>query len=292
MVLTGTSYKLFLQPVLIDAFSDDPSQKEERHTWRLCGLRSSASLEWEAMAISYTVIIWLTVLFFAICMGGPILKLFLMNNRERLRLRELGVLGLFLVLLSGVFTLAGLQSAYFHSNDDDTEGRLQQLSENLSRNIHLELRLMRNQLVAMCRTAALKQDLAAAEKRRRYPAANRRPTHGKTAAERAAQVESCRRGRRYPNFNNAFWTDDDGHQIIKWSPGDYVTPLIDMSGLRVFSEPKTAYLDATGPPLRFDSVLPPNRLEYLVALGMNTKDCNPELNKSGIRGDIRAARRF
>ena len=31
VVLTGTSYKLFLQPVLIDAFSDDPTRKEERH---------------------------------------------------------------------------------------------------------------------------------------------------------------------------------------------------------------------------------------------------------------------
>ena len=90
VVLTGTSYKLFLQPVLIDSFSDDPSQPEERHTWMLCGLRSSATLEWEALAISYTVIIWLTVLLFAILMGGPILKLFLMNRRERLRLRELG----------------------------------------------------------------------------------------------------------------------------------------------------------------------------------------------------------
>ncbi len=292
VVLTGTSYKLFLQPVLIDAFSDDPTQKEERHTWRLCGLRSSASLEWEAMAISYTIIIWLTVFFFAICMGGPILKLFLMNNRERLRLRELGVLGLFLVLLSGVFTLAGLQSAYFHSNEDDTEGRLEQLSQNLSRNIHLELRLMRNQLVEMCRTVALKQDLAAAETKEIIRQQIGNPTPGKTAAERAAQVEVAAAAGRYPNFNNAFWTDDDGHQIIKWSPGGYVTPLIDISGLRVFSEPKTAYLDATGPPLRFDSVLPPNRLEYLVALAMSTKDCNPGLNKSDIREDILGGQAF
>src|SRR5260370_22292730 len=85
VVLTGTSYKLFLQPVLIDSFSDDPSQPEERHTWMLWGLRSSATLEWEALAISYTVIIWLTVLLFAILMNGPILKLFVMNRRERLR---------------------------------------------------------------------------------------------------------------------------------------------------------------------------------------------------------------
>jgi hypothetical protein len=291
VVLTGTSYKLFLQPVLIDAFSDDPSVQEEQHTWRLCGLRSSASLEWEAMAISYTVIIWLTVVFFAVCMAGPILKLFLMNNRERLRLRELGVLGLFLVLLSGVFTLAGLQSAYFHSNDDDTEGRLQHLSENLSKNIHRELWLMRDQLVAMCHTAALKHDLSDSENREVVRKQIADPPDGKPPADKPAQELAAVAG-RYPNFNNAFWTDDDGHQIVKWSPGDYVTPLIDISGQRIFSEPKTAYLDATGPPLRFDSVLPPNRLEYLVALAMNTKDCSPELEQSGIRGDISGGQAF
>ena len=159
VVLTGTSYKLFLQPVLIDTFSDDPAQPEEQHTWTLCGLRSSANLEWEALAISYTVIIWLTVGLFAVFMGGPILKLFLMNNRERLRLRELGFLGLFLILLSGIFTLAGLQAAYFHSNDDNTEGQLKQLSENLAADIHLELQLMRKQLLELCKTDALKQDL-------------------------------------------------------------------------------------------------------------------------------------
>ena len=47
-----------------------------------------------------------------------------------------------------------------------------------------------------------------------------------------------------------------------------------------------------GPPLHFDSVLPPNRLEYLVTLAMNTKDCNPELANSGIRGDISGGQAF
>src|SRR5258708_6381817 len=279
VVLTGTSYKLFLQPVLIDAFSDDPSQEEEQHKWTLCGLRSSATLEWEALAISYTIIIWLAVLFFAICMGAPILKLFLMNHRERLRLRELGFLGLFLVLLTSVFTLSGLQ-AYFHSNDDDTDRQLRLLGDNLSQDIHLELGLMRDQLVALCRTDALKRDLhlaATKEVIRRgiapsdeeAAAASTRKPVDKSAKELANAANI------YPNFNNAFWTDDDGHQVVKWSSGGYVTPLIDVSGLRAYKQPKTTYLDANGPPLLFDSVLPPNRLGYLFSLAMHTKECTP-----------------
>jgi hypothetical protein len=229
VALTGTNYKLFLQPVLIDAFSDDPSQKEERHRWMLCGLRSSATLEWEALAISYTIIIWLTALLFAVCMGGPMLKLFLMNNRERLRLRDLGFLGLFLILLSGIFTLSGLQAAYFHSNDDDTEGQLQQLGERLSKDIHLELGLMRDQLVALCRTQTLKHDLHSAE--------TNEIVRQKIADQSAGEVASA--ARIYLNFNNAFWTDDDGHQVVKWSSGQYATPLIDVSGMRAYTQPKT-----------------------------------------------------
>jgi hypothetical protein len=293
VVLTGTSYKLFLQPVLIDTFSDDPAQPEEQHPWTLCGLRSSATLEWEALAISYTVIIWLTVGLFAVFMGGPILKLFLMNNRERLHLRELGFLALLLVLLSGIFTLAGLQAAYFHSNDDNTEGNLKQLSENLAADIHLELGFMRKQLLELCQTDALKQDLRLAVTketiRQGFDKASA-AVPGKPVDKPPADIVNA--ARKYPNFNNSFWTDDDGHQVVKWSPGGYTTPLIDVSGQRIFTEPKTTYLDAQGPPLHFDSVLPPNRLEYLVVLAMNTTDCNPKLADSGIRGDITGGQSF
>ncbi|MCX6631645.1 MAG: hypothetical protein NTW28_28885, partial [Candidatus Solibacter sp.] len=260
-------------------------------------MRSSANLEWEAMAISYTVIIWLTVLLFAICTGGPILKLFLMNHRERFPLRDLGFLALFLVLLTGVFTLSGLQAAHFHSNDDNTEGKLRQLGKDLSNNIHSELGLMRDQLVAMCQTNALKHDLKKAQDnevtRQRiadFGDGKKRPESTSSTFDKVYSADLASAVQKYPgfNFNNAFWTDDDGHQVVKWSPGDYVTPFIDFSKQRTYTEPKTSYLDAdakTKGPLHFDSLLPPNRLEYLAALSMKTEDCVPDL--AGIREDIR-----
>jgi hypothetical protein len=305
VVLTGTSYKLFLQPVLIDAFSDAPGQPEEKHRWVICGLRSSAALEWEAMAISYTVIIWFTVVFFAICIGAPILKVFLMNQRERLRLRELGFLGLLLVLLSGVFTLSGLQAAYFLYNDDNEDGQLRQLGQDLSSNIHLELGLMRDQLLAMCQTKALQHDLMRAGPKAEggkttevtrqrigdyYPDKKLWPDTWPDSTKSTFDQDSAEAGlvarlHRNFNFNGAFWTDDEGHQVVKWNPGDYVTPFVDVSSLPPYTEPKTSYLDGRGPPVRFDSVLPPNRFEYLAAVSMNTKDCKPELDNS-VRADI------
>ena len=272
ILLTGTRYKLFLQPVLIDVFTDDPTQpKTDPEKWVVCGLRASSALEWEALAISYTVIIWLTALLFAIFMSGPILKLFFMNQREHFRLREFALLGLFLVLLGSVFTLSGLQWAYFHWKNDDTERQLQQLGGNLSHNIYRELQLMRGQLVALCGTNELGNDLEQADKRH-TEVIRKRPVDPPTDEKILTPL-----GKEYPYFANAFWTDDDGHQIVKWSTSEYVTPMIDVSKTPIYTHPKTTYLDGAGPPFYFDSILPPNKFEYLAALTMTTCACNRAL---------------
>jgi len=71
--LAGTRYKLFLQPVVLDVYSDeDEGQDEPAQEWVLCGLRSAKTLEWEALSISFMV--WLTALFLAIFMSSPLLK--------------------------------------------------------------------------------------------------------------------------------------------------------------------------------------------------------------------------
>jgi hypothetical protein len=79
------------------------------------------------------------------------------------------------------------------------------------------------------------------------------------------EIKGAARKYRNFNFNNAFWTDDDGQQLVKWSPGDYVTPFIDVSGMRAFTEPKTSYLDpAAGSAAASIQRCP--RLEYLVGV--------------------------
>ncbi len=274
VMLAGTGYKLFLQPVVIDSLG------ESAHEWVLCGLRSSSTLEWEALSISYGSIIWFTAVFFAVCMSGPALKIVFMNSRERLRLRELAFLGLFLVLLGGVFTLAALHAIQFPRRDD-TEVELRQLGDNLAQHIYHELRDMRDQLKAWCASPELALDLKEAEHREvvRTPA-----SRGRSGPTPPTEI--------YPYLGNVFWTDNDGHQIVKWSTSGYVTPLIDVSGLAIFTHPKRIYLDGQGPPFYFGSVLPPNKFEYLGAMTMTTYDCNPALRKSGILDDVTGGAAF
>ena len=292
VLLAGTHYKLFLQPILIDLGGDATQTGKERE-WAICGLRSSKALEWEALSISYTAVIGFTALFFAICMGGPVLKVIFINHRERFRLRELGLLSLFLVLLAGIFTLTALQFLVFRVNDE-TEARLRTLGDKLSSNIHDDLFKMRKQLLEWCevregdgddrsKVAVLAADLKKAEiseviRDVRKPWADQ--LNGVTPNPST-----------FPFINNAFWTDDDGHQIVKWSVSGYVTPLISIAKQALYTSPKRIYLDGAGPPFYFGSVLPPNKLEYLAALSMATEDCNAHLNDttingSAIRGDV------
>ena len=149
-MLAGTRYKLFVQPILLDVYTDDATRSEPAREWVLCGLRTSAALEWEALSISYTAIIGFTALFFAICMGGPMLKVIFINHRERFRLREVAFLSLFLVLLAGVFTLTALQTMHF-SMSDDVEVQLRSLGQTLSDHIYVDLKNMRGQLQEWCK---------------------------------------------------------------------------------------------------------------------------------------------
>jgi hypothetical protein len=67
----------------------------------------------------------------------------------------------------------------------------------------------------------------------------------------------------YHFVNNAFWTNDDGMQIVKWSTSGYLTPMIDLSRLRVYTQPRSTYLDNQAPAFHFDSTLPPTSSNIL-----------------------------
>ena len=295
VMLAGTRYKLFAQPILLDVFSDEPTRNEPTHEWVLCGLRTYTALEWEALSISYMTIIGFTALFFAICMGGPMLKVLFINHRERFRLRELPFLSLFLILLAGVFTLTALQAVHFNLNDD-TERQLNSLGEALSNNIHDDMQQMRAQLQAWCLDAALSKDFREAESHeviRNRPDPEILKITKQQTPQQTPEPSRDGRGLKDAFINTAFWTDDDGHQIVKWSTNGYVTPMIDLSKQPIYTSSRRTYLDATGPPFHFDSILPPNKLQYLAALTVDTVECKPSLKEKdpketepAIRGDI------
>ena len=283
--LAGTRYKLFLQPVVLDVYSDeDEGQAEPAQEWVLCGLRSAKTLEWEALSISSTFMVWLTALFLAIFMSSPLLKILFMNHRQHLRLREIAWLSSSLVLLAIVFTLSGLNAIGFPLNDD-TEEQLGILGRNLSNNIHYELKSMRNQLVDWCNLrptkqdksrVSLQEDLTSYKDKQRQVVRSYDPNY-QPPKHQISKLQSPSDVGSYSYLNNVFWTDDDGQQIVKWGASRYLTPMIDISQYRLFTHPESIYLDQKGPAFRFDSVIPTSKVEYLAALTISTKDCNIDL---------------
>jgi len=298
--LAGTRYKLFLQPVVLDVYSDeDEGQDEPAQEWVLCGLRSAKTLEWEALSISSTFMVWLTALFLAIFMSSPLLKVLFMNHRQHLGLREVGWLSSSLVLLAIVFTLSGLNALGFPLNDD-TEEQLEKLGHNLSNNIHDELESMRKQLVNWCKSTtttqseplvSLQGDLGTYKKEKHKVIRSYDPKYQlrkhQLRKDQVIKLQSPSEAKFYPYLNNVFWTDDDGQQIVKWGASRYLTPMIDISQYPLFRHPESIYLDRKGPPFHFDSVIPTNKVEYLAALTIRTEDCNGGLlNDFPSRSDL------
>lgn len=292
VMLAGTKYKLFLQPVLVSTFIDAATEEEPASEWVLAGMKSSASVDWEALSLSYTFFIWFTFLFFVIWASYKVLKIIFMNQREHLHLRELGSLGLSLVLLAAVLTFSLLQLD-FHLNDD-TEAQLHRVGGTLSKNIHDELRQMADQLTEWCGVAAngkdnLGDDLGKVARNGKPGSKDPQEVirnmnaEGKPLAR--ADIESTPEPTKYPYVNNAFWTDDDGHQIVKWSTIQYVTPMIDVSQLPIYGQ-AASYLEGNKSAFHFVSIMPPNKLEYLATLGMNTSVCTNERLKDTIPDDI------
>ena len=174
---------------------------------------------------------------------------------------------------------------------------MRSVGEALATNVHDDLSKIRRQLEQWCQSPEIRHDLTLAETTEVIRSTSESPSEKDTPA---TQV--------YPFAANAFWTDDEGHQIVKWSTNGYVTPMIDLSKQPLYTAPRRIYLDGTGPSFYFDSTLPPNKLEYLAAIAMDTDDCMktkvampsketaatgiPAAKEAPIRGDITAGSAF
>jgi hypothetical protein len=270
--LAGISYIVFLEPVTVDLNPGSHEGKPHTQRFTLLGLVPSRHFRWQSLAIPYRAVILFSSVFLLLCLSTPIIKIFFLNERGRLLLREIVFLPLLFAMIAGALTSIFLQTIYFNLRHDDTDDELKYIAGQMQTNIKGELGEMRNQLIAACQLAPeFKDDLL-------FP-------HLVIRTKVLESEPEFRKGARYPYFANVFWTDSQGRQTIKWSPTEHATPLIDISGLELFrslaAENHYFFLDGKYP-FRFDSLLPPNQDSYLGVLGMRTSDCvGPRPKESG-----------
>lgn len=259
--LAGVPYIVFLEPVTIDLNPTHNADEQQTKRFTLSGLVPLRRFRWQSLAISYPALIYISSAFLLLCLSAPIMKIFFLNEREALRLREIVLLPLLFVAIAGALTSICLQTIYFNMRHDDTDLELQNISGRMQDNIKSELAAMREQLVAACHEPDFEADVSL-------------PSH--VVRRNVLTSEFQHSGTPYPYFDSIFWTDDKGRQIIKWSSTDYATPLIDISGLE-FSQSLQSrrhyfFLDEQKP-FRLDSLLPPNQDNYVAVLGMRMSDC-------------------
>ena len=276
--LAGVPTLIFLEPVTIDLNPSRGAEKKYARRFTLCGLVPSRGFRWQSLAISYRAVILLFSVFLLLCLCTPIIKIFFLNERERLRLREIVVLPLLFAAVAGAGTAICLQMFYFGLGRDDTDRELNNVARQMQDNIKAEVTAMYAQLMAACDNDYLISDLAFHDKQDPPQQVIRNNVLG-------AEFLGAKPARApYPYFGSFFVTDDKGRQIVKWSTASEATPLIDVSSLEFFRhldyENHYFFLDGMRP-FRLDSLLPPNQDNYVGVMGMRISDCvDPQRYKS------------
>jgi len=189
----GRAYQVYLQPLRFQE-----AQQEAAADLMLAGFVPSAGLLRESLAFDTYLVAILLLLLVGLCLSYPFVKLWALHARERFRIRD--VLGLYLstgalvALCTTVFTSLDGYRRYTQL----TGNALYRLNAQLSHNVLDELRAARRQLAAYDRCSA-NLDLR-----------NTQP------AERV-------------NVEQVAWTNAAGLQLLKATPSEHATPLVNVA---------------------------------------------------------------
>jgi hypothetical protein len=298
-VLIGdASYQLYIQPVQLSlpsatadaAVPDAPhrsagsdvrasatpldaahlSQLDAPEAWALCGLVRADHFRAASRSISYTSMLWFGAALAAICVAIPLLKLHMLNPRERLRRADGVLVAATSFLAAALLTFAVLDGYQFgYAFPKLTDRRLRQVAEQIRDRLHDEATAVDRQMQELEQPGVWKTDL-------KYDNGHdqdnldldgyRRILIGGGAAPPKIGLHdgkpectpkwACRDGvlanvppprlarMTYPYFEMNIWNDQAGEQRIKWTTSGGVTPLLNLNsaGVAYFQDMKRARL--------------------------------------------------
>jgi hypothetical protein len=223
----GTAYKLFAQPVRVPidlrwkgrrlgsgtaTANGDAGEVED--AWMLVGLKRNNTFLTEAMAISPTVLLVAFGAGIVVLLALPYLKLRYLGRREALHTHDVLVLTSALLIGTTIATFAVLE-VYARLNLDDTmDDRLNAFAGEISDAFHAEVACLGDQL----------QRLTSLQR------VDGRPIRV-TLLGQEENVQLL----TYPFLELAFWLDESGGQIKKWTVSDSATTLISVGTRRYFT---------------------------------------------------------
>jgi hypothetical protein len=224
MEIVGGRYKVYTQPVTLNL---DPNSK--LRPWVLCGLVRPERFTSQTWALSYFWIIGLAFLVVIVVLSLPIVKL---AGRGAGMLRSdtpIIAAAIFLIpALTALFTGYVYQHASYVSLTDQA---LKALAEDVDRHFTDETRKIVAQIDYL--TDRLRH--------LPNPYADERSVLSNNAGSLFSTHDSP-----YTNFEMIFWTDEVGHEQVKWSRARDITPLLSLEQdpvYRRFREERGALLD-------------------------------------------------
>lgn len=219
----GTHYKLLIQPLqlfLQNPQGENAANGPEYVEWGLCALVATERFRAETHAISYNFIIIFLLLALLTAISWPLLKIWKIGPKDRLRTSDVLFLALSVVVGAALLTISVLDWRFYWNYKRELDRQLQDFSGEVSANFRAELERgiaqldTLNAIFDLTYRGILRNKLSATD-------------IWEASRERGA-VAVANASRRYPFFNLMVWIDSRGEQIVKWSTGDQTTSHINV----------------------------------------------------------------
>jgi hypothetical protein len=208
--LAGADYKLYVQPVP-EAIQGPGGQNLKPI---VCGLWRSDRLQSEVVSVSYSVLIWGTLLLLSVfALGWPLLKVAYMSPSERLRRPHVFSLLFSVLFAATLLTVIVLNCSYSLRANEESWEQLDALASRIDNNVTAEL----------TRALAFMDALGKDEE---LHARLRRVTNSAwTGADfLKSEFSVSNAAHTYPYLDNVFWFDSEGMQQYKLTVQAKATP--------------------------------------------------------------------
>ena len=230
VVLGGTDYKLFIQPIKFPSIRLDDAGDDLQADWLLGGLMLRSRFNSQSRSISISWIVAFSLVALLVLISLPLFKLWYMGYQDLLKKRDVVLLLMSMVVGTGLVVLILLDVTYYQELKYEMRKKLETLANTIEQSFKSELRAVDAQLDAFIEVAGANPNI-----------------------DVRSNVDTSLIPHIYPYFTDLSSIDAHGRQRIKWSRRDRPTPLIDVGRRAYYQQARQGRLwtpDPSKPELR------------------------------------------
>lgn len=214
--VAGNRYQLFVEPFSLPIQAPEaPGDKVKaaaaghKETWLLCGLIPEKEQVYKSMAVSSALLMFLLGGLLLAVLSWPFLKLRLLGDRQRVRLVDVGLVGVCSLAGASIATLTLLDMFAFHRFTGQAEAQVESLAQEMEERLLAEIFKAYEHLEDL-------EDRAMKLK----PEELQAPENVERASEPFDPEDA------YPFWDNFTLIDKSGMQAVKWSTATVVSTRI------------------------------------------------------------------